>query len=163
MRHYDVVFDGPPGPDGGRFVEVEREDGSSFQLGDWLQRSDGRWVLRVRCSIDLGELLATQAGLQEAMGWPGGTGEWGAKENLLHAMVEVTEALRELNFKPWKPARPVDLVRFATEITDVLQFLANAANAVGLTQDDLSMALRAKWQENRRRLQAGEVLSAPTS
>jgi hypothetical protein len=42
----DFVFDGPPGPEAGRFVEVEVE-GKSIRLGEWSQRVDGYWVLRV--------------------------------------------------------------------------------------------------------------------
>lgn len=46
-NHFDIVFDGPPGPDAGRFVEVEDADGRSITLGKWLQRPDGYWVLRI--------------------------------------------------------------------------------------------------------------------
>lgn len=42
----DIVFDGPPGPTAGRFVEVER-DGQSIRIGSWVQRDDGYWVLRI--------------------------------------------------------------------------------------------------------------------
>lgn len=44
-----VVFDGPPGPETGRFVEIEREDGSSVKAGRWEERTeDGLWVLHLR-------------------------------------------------------------------------------------------------------------------
>lgn len=43
----DVVFDGPPGPEAGRFVEVEDPDGRSVSAGQWLRRNDGYWVLRM--------------------------------------------------------------------------------------------------------------------
>jgi hypothetical protein len=46
MKTIDIVFDGPPGHESGRFVEVER-DGKSISLGEWQQRSDGYWVLRI--------------------------------------------------------------------------------------------------------------------
>jgi hypothetical protein len=46
-RRIDVVFDGPPGPDPGRFVEVEDETGRSVDIGEWVQRPDGFWVLRI--------------------------------------------------------------------------------------------------------------------
>ena len=42
----DIVFDGPPGPQSSRFVEVER-DGRSIKLGEWVERPDGYWVLRI--------------------------------------------------------------------------------------------------------------------
>lgn len=42
----DIVFDGPPGPEAGRFVEVENARGQSINFGRWLKREDGYWVLR---------------------------------------------------------------------------------------------------------------------
>lgn len=42
----EIVFDGPPGPEAGRFVEVER-DGRSVSVGEWARRHDGYWVLRI--------------------------------------------------------------------------------------------------------------------
>jgi len=43
----NIVFDGPPGPESGRFVEVETDDGKSINAGQWIERSDGFWVLRI--------------------------------------------------------------------------------------------------------------------
>jgi hypothetical protein len=43
----NIVFDGPPGHDAGRFVEVETDDGHSLSMGQWSQRSDGYWALRI--------------------------------------------------------------------------------------------------------------------
>jgi hypothetical protein len=41
-----IVFDGPPGPESGRFVEVEDEEGRSVQTqASWTKRKDGFWVL----------------------------------------------------------------------------------------------------------------------
>lgn len=45
-KHIDIVFDGPPGPEAGRFVEVENDQGRSIRFGKWVQRPDGYWVLR---------------------------------------------------------------------------------------------------------------------
>lgn len=45
--YIDVVFDGPPGPEAGRFVEVENALGHGFNAGKWVQREDGYWVLRI--------------------------------------------------------------------------------------------------------------------
>lgn len=42
----DVVFDGPPGHESGRFVEVEDADGRSLSFGQWIDRGDGTWALR---------------------------------------------------------------------------------------------------------------------
>jgi hypothetical protein len=43
-----VVFDGPPGPEAGRFVDVETADGANPAGGsglDWQHRADGYWTL----------------------------------------------------------------------------------------------------------------------
>ena len=45
--HVDIVFDGPPGPEGNRFIEVEDSNGKSIPFGEWIERKDGRWVLRI--------------------------------------------------------------------------------------------------------------------
>jgi len=112
-------------------------------------------------SLSLLELLSTQQQLQERMGQPTGFGEAGAKESLLHAIVETVEAMQELNFKPWKAKKfEVDHSKLATELTDILQFWANAANAMELTAADLTNALRAKWLINHRRIDSGEVKEA---
>lgn len=41
-----IIFDGPPGHDMPRFVEIENADGHSVKAGEWLQRPDGFWALR---------------------------------------------------------------------------------------------------------------------
>jgi len=42
-----IRFDGPPGPEAGRFVEVENMHGKSFNAGEWVQ--DGEyWLLKIR-------------------------------------------------------------------------------------------------------------------
>lgn len=44
----NIVLDGPPGgPEGGRFVEVELDDGKSIRIGDWGQKPDGYHYLRI--------------------------------------------------------------------------------------------------------------------
>ena len=42
----EIVFDGPPSHESGRFVECE-VDGKSVNAGDWIERSDGLWALRL--------------------------------------------------------------------------------------------------------------------
>ena len=41
-----IVFDGPPGPVGGKFVEVENERGESIKCGEWVQVGD-YWILEI--------------------------------------------------------------------------------------------------------------------
>ncbi len=42
-----IVFDGPPGPKAGRFVEIEDASGKSIKVGEWLEREGGLWALRI--------------------------------------------------------------------------------------------------------------------
>jgi hypothetical protein len=46
----DIVFDGPPGPESGRFIEVENQHGRSVNIGEWIHRPDGFWALRINPS-----------------------------------------------------------------------------------------------------------------
>lgn len=43
----EIIFDGAPGVDAGRFVEVEDEGGSGMSIGEWIDRKDGTWALRL--------------------------------------------------------------------------------------------------------------------
>ena len=43
----NIIFDGPPGPNAGRFIEVETDDGKSINIGEWKRREDGLWSLRI--------------------------------------------------------------------------------------------------------------------
>ena len=42
--HIDIVFDGPPGPEGARLVEIENPGGRSIKFGEWIERRTGRVV-----------------------------------------------------------------------------------------------------------------------
>jgi len=45
MQELRIVFDGPPGPEAGRFVECENAEGFSVSIGTWRSRADGLWEL----------------------------------------------------------------------------------------------------------------------
>lgn len=47
MNFVDIVFDGPPSHESGRFVEVEDSSGKSIKFGEWVERPDGFWALRI--------------------------------------------------------------------------------------------------------------------
>ena len=47
VKAIDIVFDGPPSHESGRFVEVENMVGASINVGTWIDRGDGLWALRV--------------------------------------------------------------------------------------------------------------------
>lgn len=43
----DIVFDGPPSHESGRFVESEDENGHGINAGEWIDRGNGLWALRI--------------------------------------------------------------------------------------------------------------------
>ena len=45
-EYIDIVFDGPPSHESGRFVEVEDASGASIRIGEWVE-VDEFWVLRM--------------------------------------------------------------------------------------------------------------------
>lgn len=47
MEYIDIVFDGPPTHEPGRFVEVEDSGGRSINYGRWVRRENGYWALRI--------------------------------------------------------------------------------------------------------------------
>ena len=57
-----IVFDGPPGPEAGRFVEVE-QDGRSIKFGEWEEQADGYWNLNL---VELVPLETLRVQLAEA-------------------------------------------------------------------------------------------------
>lgn len=51
-REIDILFDGPPSHESGRFVEVESPPGTSISFGEWVDRGGGLWALRFRSRTD---------------------------------------------------------------------------------------------------------------
>ena len=49
--YIDIVFDGPPSHESGRFVEVEDSNGMSISVGYWVERPDGFWALRLHPEV----------------------------------------------------------------------------------------------------------------
>ena len=43
----NIIFDGPPNHTPGRFVEVELDNGQSIRIGEWIERDDNLWSLRI--------------------------------------------------------------------------------------------------------------------
>lgn len=46
-KFIDIVCDGPPSHESGRFVEVEDDTGASINAGKWVDRGNGLWALRI--------------------------------------------------------------------------------------------------------------------
>ena len=53
VGYIDVVFDGPPSHESGRFVEVEDPSGASIGVGEWIDRGNGLWALRIPVTAHL--------------------------------------------------------------------------------------------------------------
>ena len=43
----NIIFDGPPSHKSGRLVEVELDNGKPINTGQWIDRGDGYWTLRI--------------------------------------------------------------------------------------------------------------------
>lgn len=65
----NIVLDGPPGPVAGRFVEVEDDKGASINVGEWVQRPDGTWGLRIPEFNDRVRQVLADVARQECRGW----------------------------------------------------------------------------------------------
>lgn len=67
----DIVFDGPPGPESGRFVEVESPPGVGIKFGQWVRRDDGYWVLRFPYQVpfSLDEMKGTMNRMVDLLGY----------------------------------------------------------------------------------------------
>jgi len=71
MSYVDIVFDGPPGQESGRFVEVEDPNSKSVRFGKWIDLGEGHWALRIPNHEE--EITALRAQVknlqQELRGW----------------------------------------------------------------------------------------------
>ena len=113
--------------------------------------------------------IETHARLQEAFHPAServpGTEGWRryVEYNFTAAVLELAEVAGELEIRPWKV--PTGVVKhkmaLATEVVDVMHFLANILNAAGVTDAEFEMLYRFKVQENERRLASGR--SVPTT
>ena len=43
----NIIFDGPPVNESGRFIEVETDDGVSINCGEWIDKGNGIHALRI--------------------------------------------------------------------------------------------------------------------
>ena len=83
------------------------------------------------------------------------------KDNLLAAMVELSgEVPREFHWKYWSHTEPfVNRVTLLYELVDVLHFIANMLIAIGVDDEELEIAYKAKQKINRQR-QADKYVAA---
>ena len=43
----NIIFDGAPSHESGRFIEVENDFGESIKCGEWIENDDGTWTLKI--------------------------------------------------------------------------------------------------------------------
>lgn len=93
----DIVFDGPPEHESGRFVEVEDMAGKSIKSGKWVHREDSYWVLRIpdyRAAITaLAAAEARVRALTEALNYIAACCP--VNESTEHIITRATTALKE--------------------------------------------------------------------
>ena len=82
----EIVFDGPPGPCAGRFVEAEDGRGKGLSVGEWKKAADGAtWSLCLR-RFEL-EFLLRRSGMgKEFNGQP--DLDWVRFETRMHALFD---------------------------------------------------------------------------
>ncbi len=49
--YIDIVFNGPPRNDHGKFIDVQDAEGNSIGTGSYVNRGDGTYALRVRLTV----------------------------------------------------------------------------------------------------------------
>lgn len=60
--YVDIVFDAPPSHESGRFVETESPAGVGVMVGEWIDRGDGYWALRIPRHAQQPSLCCVAAG-----------------------------------------------------------------------------------------------------
>lgn len=96
----DIVFDGPPGPECGRFVEVEDSSRKSISVGEWRLRNDGYWVLRIPWpQAELARLRAYRALAEEMREWIALEPSVEERGLLARALLAAQEEIEELKSK----------------------------------------------------------------
>jgi hypothetical protein len=109
-RYIDILFDGPPDHQGGRFVEVENERGQSINAGTWISpvatedadgKSDGLWRLRIKVTPSLNNMARMIHDVSTAHGFDAPNPS-NLPSKLMLSVTELAEAMEE--FRDDKPA-----------------------------------------------------------
>jgi dimeric dUTPase (all-alpha-NTP-PPase superfamily) len=100
--------------------------------------------------MNLTDYMQQQFELQDELDHPMGIGDGAVKENILAAIVELTELLQEINWKPWRKTEikksPREVV--LGEILDVFHFYLNILNELSVTEEEFDNA----WAETNRKI-----------
>ena len=102
----NIIFDASPGPCPGRFIEVETDDGASINAGEWIDRHDGTWALRI---TELPSILAAGNKERDMVTIREIADEVGMEERLLRT--RVNKARRQGEIASVKSGNTVLLIR----------------------------------------------------
>lgn len=62
MKYFDLVFDVSPSSPENQFIEAEDDAGKSFNVGEWSERANGTWQLRVFPTVFIPTMFVRQPG-----------------------------------------------------------------------------------------------------
>jgi dimeric dUTPase (all-alpha-NTP-PPase superfamily) len=98
----------------------------------------------------MSEYMQQQRELQQELGEPMGHGDAAIKENILALIVESTELLQEINWKPWRKTqvKPSPREVILGEVLDLMHFYTNILNELYVTEEEFDKA----WFETNRKI-----------
>lgn len=127
--YIDIVLDGPPEAESGRFVEVEDASGASIAFGTWVDRGDGTWALRIQRTV--GDEIMDERATHETRGWDAAHDDSHRLPHLLHVAREYTVA-PVIDGKPVKLStaeRRERIVKAASVLVAAIDFIDRQAAA----------------------------------
>lgn len=102
--------------------------------------------------MELEKLITRQAEVENQLNYPMDVADNGIKESLLALIVEATEVLDEINWKPWKlSTKVVDKVRLRGELADCFLFWALAVNYAEIKPVDMAIEITCKQKKAVKR------------
>jgi hypothetical protein len=100
-QYIDIVFDGPPSHESGRFVEVENENRQSINVGTWIAptetndpQSTGFWRLRIRQEPTITAIAEIIHNISTSKGFAPPSME-NLPQKLMLSVSELSEAMEE--------------------------------------------------------------------
>lgn len=142
MKYLEIVFDGPPSHESGRFVEVENEHGCGVKVGEWVDRGNDLWALRLPANTtydDVGD-FHKKFDLPDARGLShGDPPELLSPQDMVDRVTFILEELSEF----CAAHRRGDLEAAADGLADLAWVVLGTAHLMGLPFD-------AVWAEVRR-------------
>lgn len=96
--YIDIVFDGPPDHESGRFVEVENEEGQSISVGEWIAPDEHAvykmWRLRIGTERGISSIAERIHNITTSKGFSQPTMQ-NLPEKLMLSMSELSECMEE--------------------------------------------------------------------